>query len=149
MATLKEDSHSCKASSLEKRDYRHSHDGPEELPPRKTKSGKKSGRATRRWCRGKEGREHTLVYRPPSWARPGAPKALWDYTCDACGMSTWNMPDEVIAQIDPRRAQQLELAAKWCGEGHLYDTTTIAATDWSGAPIERRVRACVMCGKRG
>lgn len=52
MATLAEDTTSWKASSVQRRDFRATADGPES--PRKSGNRKN----TRRWCKGVEGREH-------------------------------------------------------------------------------------------
>src|SRR5271165_530401 len=54
MATLKEDSSSYRASGVIVRDARHTHNGPSEPAHRSSKN-------TRRWCKGKVGREHKLV----------------------------------------------------------------------------------------
>jgi hypothetical protein len=54
MATLSEDGDSWKASSLKRRDFRHTHDGPE-VP----KHGNKK-KNTKKWCKGKVGKEHDM-----------------------------------------------------------------------------------------
>ncbi len=50
---LAEDNSNYRASSVERRDFRHSGDGPEE-----TAGKPKRKKDTKRWCRGKEGVEH-------------------------------------------------------------------------------------------
>lgn len=62
--------------NVERKVFLHSHDGPEVTgPPRPKKD-------TRRWCRGKVGREHVLGCKPhwlfgtPGW---------WEHYCMNCG----------------------------------------------------------------
>lgn len=41
MATIKEDPHAYKVRGIQKRDFQHTHDGPEEMPHRPKGTGKK------------------------------------------------------------------------------------------------------------
>lgn len=50
---ISEDSDSWKAGGILYRDFRHTHDGPEELPHKKKGDPKKN-----KWCRKKVGQEH-------------------------------------------------------------------------------------------
>lgn len=55
MARISEDNTSYRASGIERRDFRHTANGPEVTgKPRKHKD-------TKRWCKGIQGREHVLV----------------------------------------------------------------------------------------
>lgn len=54
---LSRDPDSWKAGGVKRRDFRHTHDGPE--TPRHV-GRRKNGK---RWCRGKLGREHTPIHR--------------------------------------------------------------------------------------
>lgn len=68
---LSHDDSSWKASGIKRRDFRHTHDGPE--VPRH--QGKKN---RRKWCRGKVGREHQLV-------RVRASRWIDNDVCTECG----------------------------------------------------------------
>lgn len=77
MATQKEDPDSWKAGGLKKRDFQHSHDGPEEMPHRSNKRGKA------KWCRRKVGREHDFSGKVEKQYGPTMKRV---YTvCSACG----------------------------------------------------------------
>ncbi len=52
MARIRKDKTSWKASSVIKRDFQHSHNGPNEMPPPRRKKNK------RKWCKGKKGVKH-------------------------------------------------------------------------------------------
>ena len=54
---LSKDDDSWKASGIKRRDFRSAHDAPE-VPRR---SGPKRKKNTKKWCRGREGKEHTIV----------------------------------------------------------------------------------------
>ena len=75
MATLSEDDSSWKASGVRRRDFRHSHDGPEVSGPKR--------KNTRKWCKGVVGREHSFVV--TSVGRFG--NHLID-KCEVCGKET-------------------------------------------------------------
>jgi hypothetical protein len=59
---LSQDSDSWKASGLKRRDFRHTHDGPEV-----TRHVGKRRKSTKRWCRGVKGREHQPVVEQRRW----------------------------------------------------------------------------------
>lgn len=69
------ESYSWKARGVAVRDARHTHDGPEVAKPSATKD-------TKRWCKGKVGREHKLVVTlDVKWH--GYPRLL--RSCTTCG----------------------------------------------------------------
>lgn len=61
-----------------------------ELDPKPTPGGKRRKKDTKRWCRGKEGREHTpelvrtLHY---SWL---SSRSYSQYRCSGCGRKSWS-----------------------------------------------------------
>jgi len=129
MARINRDSDSWKAGGIIKRDFNHAHDEPE-VP--KHNPAKRTKKNTKRWCRGKEGREHrvTTYIEPPHrddyscCSGRDAHRRLHHrriIKCVVCGMEGYNLPDEAIAQIDERTRIRLEAEAEWCQEGHLYD----------------------------
>lgn len=61
---LAEDNTSWKASSIQRRDFRRTADGPEV-----TDNRKKRRKNTRRWCKGVEGREHKPALRLTNMAQ--------------------------------------------------------------------------------
>lgn len=77
MATQKENPDSWKARGLIKRDFQHSHDGPEEIPHRSNKSDKKQ------WCRRKEGRVHDFSEKVETQYGPKMKRVY--HVCVACG----------------------------------------------------------------
>ena len=81
MTTLSEDSDSWKAGGVIRRDFRATKDGPEVPKP-----GKNKRKNLKRWCRGKEGKEHKwiIIRREFSF---GANVFLHD-KCSECGKET-------------------------------------------------------------
>jgi hypothetical protein len=75
MARVSKDSDSWKASGIKRRDFRNVHNGPEV----NTKGKKKN---TRKWCRGKTGKEHRIIHQPhPTFGKYGTHIDR----CDECG----------------------------------------------------------------
>lgn len=70
MTTLAEDHDSWKASGLLRRDFRHTHNGPEVPRHRRRRS-----KAERKLCRGKYPHDFALVERSRAWVE----------TCKLCG----------------------------------------------------------------
>lgn len=175
MARIKRDPDDWKARGIKKRDFNHAHDEPE--VPRKT--GKSKKKNTKRWCRGKEGREHVVVDRTPprmpdfSCCSPEKQKHyMWmhrrEVKCINCGMDSWRLPDEARAQVEPRLKRMLDAEKKWCDEGHLYDKEENFKKpplafqgdlrfsnnwkdnlDFAWSSRYWEHEICVMCGKRG
>jgi hypothetical protein len=166
MATLSENGDSWHARGIKRRDFRHVKGDPE--VPGSRNRGRKN---TKRWCKGKEGREHdvrTYVENPHACSRDcsyrkengGTGFHPWGTNrrvtkCVACGMDSWNL--DKIYKTNPI---QQALADKWCGEGHLYDWMTDSQLTqiglsrrrpqyrWMDWPSDRyEHHACVMCGK--
>lgn len=73
MATDRDDPGSWRSRDVQHRDQKHSHDGPEVLPERRKKD-------TKRWCKGKEGREHDYSVLVPWGMRTG----LFEKVCSQC-----------------------------------------------------------------
>lgn len=114
---------------VERRDFRATKGGPEELPHRPTRRGK-----NKRWCKGKEGREHR--YKQVIWYtynyRDDDGKARQRHTyrwvCQGCGKVLWGGP-----------------AAQAPEHEHCFCETKINR-------LRRReeiFEACCVCGKRG
>ena len=140
---VSQDSDSWKAGGIVRRDFR---SGKVDYPERELR-GKSKRKNTKRWCKGREGREHVPEIKR-TWQRSGVfdkngkeilVVAYSEVVCSVCGANSWHMPDEVLAKVLPEKAKQLELASKWCQEGHLYDTQV---TTWGSTR-----KTCVMCGK--
>lgn len=75
MATLSEDGDSWKASGIKRKDFRNTKNGPEVIKPRSKKN-------TKRWCRGKVGKEHKIIHQPhPTYGKFGTHVDR----CDECG----------------------------------------------------------------
>lgn len=147
MATLKEDPNSWRARGIIKRDFQHSHSEPEVSKPSKGKN-KKKGRKDNRWCGQKEGIEHKLYKRYPSWVDRNKMNAHYEIVCSVCGVTSWKLPDEAKAQIDPSIAKRLALAEKWCQKGHLYDTVEYTYSSSFGVEKTYTKKVCVMCGRQ-
>lgn len=155
MATLSKDGDdSWHAGGVIRRDFRHTHNGPEVTggPRKKSKS--------KRWCKGKEGREHNFT----KIKRDG-----WSYlyrttTCCAnCSKARRDIPlrDRIKAYEVNGDAHFLDkqetLAYRWCQDGHLWDWVPAVRpfsvhewreelrTRWRG---NDEAEECVMCGKR-
>jgi hypothetical protein len=75
MATLKDDDSSWKASGIKRRDFRHTHGGPN------TPKGRGKRKNTKQWCKGKVGTPHILQHQQ----HPKYPK--WSHVdlCVECG----------------------------------------------------------------
>jgi hypothetical protein len=84
---ISQDDNSWKASGVKRRDFSHTHNGPDVAP-----SGKSKYKDTKRWCRGKVGREHVWV--------PNEKYARYEHTsfwhvfslavkCENCGKERW------------------------------------------------------------
>lgn len=141
MAKISRDATAYNVTSVQARDARHSHDGPEVAP----RGGKNRKRNTRRWCKGKEGREHTVELRATNWS-VNTDRPVMEAACTTCGMTGWRLPAAAKAQVNPQIAQQIALADQWCSKGHLYDTVAIPSPWVAGGSYD--AKACVMCGKR-
>jgi hypothetical protein len=121
---------------------------------------------TKRWCKGKVGREHKLVLSRPQYFHD--PYGCYDglnlvpkkhdnkcsrfhnmkhtYRCANCGKYVDDMAEEVRAIVDPVVAKMRELENQWCQEGHLWDWIPDDGYYWSNYRYERRV--CLMCGRK-
>ena len=170
MATLSENSDSWAASGIIRRDFRAAKDAPE--VPGARNRGRKN---TKRWCKGKVGREHDVrsvnenfhaCHRDCSYLKEngGSGYHPWNMNrivtkCVNCGMDRWNLHKSY--KTDPI---QEKLARKWCDKGHLYDWLTAeeraklhspkAERDWWDSRCWARsgrnyyeYETCVMCGK--
>lgn len=149
---ISQDTESWKASGVLRRDFRHTHDGPE-IP----RGRHKIGRPRNEWCRGKIGRDHTLErytlyysydyrYDPYTGERSVVRvPAMSGYRCARCGTTDLRrVPLRVIAIVDPVVAEGLRLSEQWCGDGHLFDNLPAPARY---SPLwGHTTRACVMCG---
>ena len=151
--TTSRDPDSRRAAGARRRDFRSARDLPDtpRLNPART-----TVKDTRRWCRGVPGREHIAAKVPFAYRtvtlthrdeETGETTTVHDQVptyfhvrCSGCG--TKRLPDHVRATVDPELAARLELAARWCGEGHLVD---VVETPRSGGRVWRS-RACLMCG---
>lgn len=119
-----------KISALQKRDFQHSKDGPEEITGRPKKKAK-----TKQWCRGKEGREHEFEAR--IWLTynvkqsDGSIKQEHRYRnmCKKCGMNEWNYRPKV-----PKHE-------------HHYCKTEITDRRWKHA--QEIFEVCCVCGGKG
>src|SRR5688572_6444709 len=96
MATLKEDDDSWAASGIIRRDFRHSHDGPEEMPHRRKRRGKGHEKPRGKGCparKGEDSRAHVYVwieYFGKEWSYYGAYPTKrdvhwYDKVCVGCG----------------------------------------------------------------
>src|SRR4051794_16007303 len=130
MAKISHDNTSWRASGLTKR-YEEKSDVPKRSPAKKADS--------KRWCKGKVGREHKLVVCRPQYFSD--PYNCWNglvlacrkrdcqryhhmelsYRCANCGKYVDDMAEEVQAIVKPKVAEMLALEAKWCRKGHLWD----------------------------
>lgn len=85
-----------KARKHEHSAKRHAHDRAvieDELDPKPTPGGARKRKDTRRWCRGKEGREHDVQYVKPE-VEPDIRYRWWNrgrYECVNCGMKRWRI----------------------------------------------------------
>jgi hypothetical protein len=154
---VSQDSSSWKAGGVLRRDFRHSHDGPEVARHRRRRGN------TRRWCRGEIGRDHHLERYVTRWVsstrvdpdtgeeRTVRHPAATALRCARCGRTDVSrLPLEVRAAHDPLVARHFELAARWCTDGHLFDVMSEPGRldfffGWYTRPT-RMTRACVMCG---
>ncbi len=125
-------------SSRIRKDFRHSHDGPEVPRGHKSVAKKKTGtsksKRRRRWCQGKVGKEHqlSLIGYPYTYAK-----------CDVCNMTEYRLPIEALAQVYPR-AQMYVDYHELCKEfGHTYKVCEVGGGTW----FRRSVRVCEVCGK--
>lgn len=101
MARISSGDNSWKAAGLAKK-YEDWESRPARSAPKKNK---------RRWCKGKTGVEHNYASKPKSWGN----HHYLIYACTGCGKEQYRRP---TAGVNDRQA---ELAAEWCGEGHLWD----------------------------
>lgn len=84
MARISDDDSSWKASGVQHRDFRHTHNGPEVSSRAKKKN-------TRKWCKGVVGREHTfnVGVAAPRWNRFRDGRPMWIVDkCSTCGKET-------------------------------------------------------------
>lgn len=87
MARISNDDDSWNASSIKHRDARHSHDGPEINTKKKKKD-------TKKWCKGKVGREHEYTTVDSKRFRNTVSMFQVD-KCSKCGKETnWKIKDE-------------------------------------------------------
>ncbi len=151
MATLSSNGDdSWHAGGVKRRDFRHTHNGPEitGAPKKRSKS--------KRWCKGKEGREHDFS---------GIKRDGWSYLyrtttcCVKCNVDRRKIPfkDRFRAYEDTGDdkflSSQEKLEHRWCQEGHLWDW--VPAVD-PRAEVDWRTRwrgndeaeECAMCKKR-
>lgn len=160
MATLSEDTSSWRAGGLVKK-YQDWEKPPTPQERHKAKKGKKSDR----WCKGQEGHEHdfsipNMGHTGACWQRDhNGEKRLWcmnyrhgqGVSCTRCQIALRSLSKKarkaVIAQHPELAKEQEKLAAKWCGEGHMWDWQEMEQNDspwrWS---TYREKRICVMCG---
>lgn len=132
MATLKENSDSWSATSIIRRDFRHSHDGTEETPHRK-----KKGKATPKkkpGCPGNDGNAHIYVwigarFMPTpigryvdkvssKWAYRDHP----EYTRAFYGFSPFDNQAQHIAFLEAREVQICAGCYKVTGKRRMKDT---------------------------
>jgi hypothetical protein len=117
MATLKEDSDSWAAGGVKRRDFRHSHDGPEEIPIRGKRSKGRKPKAKGCPARvGEEKKAHIYVwveYHGVDWYhkmiddewRFGYYRIVWyNYECVGCGHVNnrrfwWSPPPEQVYSV--------------------------------------------------
>jgi hypothetical protein len=121
-----------KQSALDKRDFQHSKDGPEEMPHRPKN---KKTRATKQWCKGKIGREHkweAVVW----WSylvrnADGTERRENRYRdmCAGCGMNKWNFKPEV-----PK---------------HEHDFSITKISEWNWRHYDEIYEECSICGGKG
>ena len=78
---ISKDKDSWKASGVIRRDFRRSHDGPEVIRSRNKRKNLK------RWCRGKEGKEHDFVVVPKRYEYSWFTSTK--YVCTVCGKLEW------------------------------------------------------------
>ena len=122
-------------SSRIRKDFRHSHDGPEVPRGYRAVSAdkkRKKKRQSRRWCRGKVGVEHEVVL-----------VDKWGYhlaNCSKCGLNEYNLPVEALAQVYERARNYVEYR-ELCKEfGHTWEETEL---NWSW--YHRKIKCCVIC----
>lgn len=118
-----------KLSGIAKRDFQHSKDGPEVIEGRPKKKSK-----SKRWCKGKEGREHryeqviwyTYNYRDDDGnARQ---RHTYRWVCQGCGKVSWGRPATQAPEHE-----------------HCFCETKINRL-WKREEI---FEACCVCGKHG
>lgn len=116
-----------KLRGLAKRDFQHSKDGPEEI----TRHPK---RRNKRWCKGKEGREHRWEQRERwryTYENPDGTKydrVSYNWVCAGCGKTEWSQPKPPIPKHD-----------------HCYCITKISQR-WKREEIYEQ---CCICGGKG
>ena len=121
-------------SSRIRKDFRHSHDGPEVPRGYRAVSAdkkRKKKRQSRRWCRGKVGVEHEVVL-----------VDKWGYhlaNCSKCGLNESNLPVEALAQVYERARNYVEYR-ELCKEfGHTWEEVEL---NWCWY---RKIKCCVIC----
>lgn len=124
------DCNEWKARGIAKRDFQHSKDGPEVIEGRPKKKSK-----SKRWCKGKEGREHRWKYTVVrEWRRKiyGTEDYVVEqerrWICQGCGKVSWGRPAPVMPE-----------------HKHCFCDTKINRL-WKREEI---FEACCVCGKRG
>lgn len=137
-----------------------------EKPPTRGERHKgKPKKKSDRWCKGQEGHEHDFSLPPIPhdegcwrWTdgrkasmRCYNPKHYQGISCARCGIALKALSKKarkaIIAQYPELANEQEKLAAKWCGEGHMWDWQELEQNEspwrWS---YYREKRICVMCG---
>lgn len=121
-------------SSRIRKDFRHSHDGPE-VPRgyRSVSADKKRKKKSKDLCRG--GKAHDVHLVTNGWG--------WFARCSVCHTHEYNLPLEALAQVYPR-AQMYVDYHELCKEfGHTYKVCEVGGGTW----FRRSVRVCEVCGK--
>lgn len=124
-------------SSRIRKDFRHSHDGPEVPRGHRAvaadKKRKKNKKVSHRWCR-EVGVEHKVIIIGHYFERA---------VCSVCGMTDWKLPVEALAQVYERARHYVEYH-QLCKEfGHTYKVCEVGGGTW----FRRSVRVCEVCGK--
>lgn len=119
-------------SSRIRKDFRHSHDGPE-VPRgyRAVSADKKRKKKSKNLCRG--GKAHDVHLVTNGW--------YWFARCSVCHAHEYNLPLEALAQVYPRARTYLEYK-ELCYEegGHSYKTVELKRW-W-----RIKVKVCEVCG---
>jgi hypothetical protein len=120
-----------KESAIRKRDFQHSKDGPEVIegsPKKKSKN--------KRWCKGKEGREHryeqviwyTYNYRDDDGK--ARQRHTYRWVCQGCKKVSWSRP---VTQVPEHE--------------HCFCDTQITERRWK--KVEEIFESCCVCGGKG
>lgn len=122
-------------SSRIRKDFRHSHDGPEVPRGANAVSAdkkRKKKHLNRRWCGGKVGVEHTVVLVDQQWHKTTA-------VCSKCGMGEYSLPVEDLAQVYERARNYIEYRELCKEYGHTWEEVEL---DWWRY---RKIKYCAIC----